>query len=154
MAKEDWLNNVLFESFLVHFRNMYDFFYPPGSAREDDILEGDWFDNPEQPWSPAPIDLLEKCKEKVHKKLAHLTYARLEDATNWEFARVAGEIKKLMAYFLEKAPEGNMDEGMLALKKQFRDSSSQPGVETNVSGGVAFSSRFSDEEIKKYIRPL
>ncbi len=80
IAAQDWLVNALLESFVIHFRALLDFFYPPANVKNDDVLAGDYFDDSEA-WEkirPQLSEALSRAKTRAHKEIAHLTYARLD----------------------------------------------------------------------------
>ena len=81
---------LVLEAFLVHTRNLIDFFHgDPTKARDDDMVAQDFLP-PSTDWPsicpPFPLDL-EDTRTAVHKLVAHLTYARVEYAREkWSWA--------------------------------------------------------------------
>lgn len=99
-------HNALLESFLIHSRSLIDFLYVKGQY-EDDLLAAHFFNNPVE-WEkirPVLPDFLKQTKERTHKKLAHLTFTRLEDKEGWEFIRIRKEIYKVFREFFKKVPD-------------------------------------------------
>ena len=109
IAAQDWLVNALLESFIIHFRALLDFFYPPVNAKKDDVLAGDYFDDSEA-WEkirPRLSEALSRAKTRAHKEIAHLTYGGApRDAGNegWAFIETANEMKNVMEIFLRDVP--------------------------------------------------
>jgi len=110
---QQWLANALLESFVIHFRALSDFFYPPENARPDDVLAVDYFDDP-MDWNvrlPPLSEALARGRIRAHKEIAHLTYARLlvtSESKPWEFAALTREISALMTLFRESAPPARL----------------------------------------------
>jgi hypothetical protein len=109
IAAQDWLVNALLESFVIHFRALLDFFYPPANVKNDDVLAGDYFDDSEA-WEkirPQLSEALSRAKTRAHKEIAHLTYARLDvtpEKKGWAFIELANEMKNVMEIFLRGVP--------------------------------------------------
>lgn len=102
-----WERNALLESFVVHVRTLIDFFYP-SIARDNDVLAIDFFQDPAvwRELTPALSDLLATCRERAHKEIAHLTYARLAISPkdkHWRVMEIYSEIRTLMNLFLTTA---------------------------------------------------
>lgn len=108
MSGQGWLTNALLESFVIHFRALLDFFYPPAGAKPDDVLSTDFFRDPSE-WEqarPALPEALRQGKLRAHKEIAHLTYARqavAPEAKAWAFMEIATEMEKLMRLFQKAA---------------------------------------------------
>jgi hypothetical protein len=102
--KQHWETNSLLESFVVHFRNLVDVFYPGANSKPDDVLASDFFDVPEQ-WDsirPPQSDVFGAARIRVHKEIAHLTYARLHvppQEKGWDIGRLVGEMDKVVSAF-------------------------------------------------------
>jgi hypothetical protein len=104
------LRNALLESFLIHYRNLYDFFYPDFPTRRrlpDDICAGDYLHNPKR-WRKHRPDTNEKQRqnrERVNALLAHLTLRRLKYRNrSWHDRKMAGIIEELLQEFLRELP--------------------------------------------------
>lgn len=115
IASGGWLVNALLESFVIHFRTLLDFFYPPDNSKPDDVLASDYFDNSED-WAkirPHLSDTLNRYKIRAHKEIAHLTYARLDvtpEIKGWAFLEIAREMEQLMDLFLKHIPKNRLEE--------------------------------------------
>jgi hypothetical protein len=85
--------NALLESFIIHVRVVIDFLYAI-KQRPDDVIAEDFFDAPEQ-WTdmrPTLSELLSQTKSRADKKLAHLSYERLNatpENNNWQVVQIA-----------------------------------------------------------------
>jgi len=114
IASQGWLSNALLESFVIHFRGLLDFFYPPATTKADDVLAEDYF-NEKSEWErlrPSPLpETLSVAKIRAHKEVAHLTYARLDvtpETKGWAFIDIAKEMQSLMNLFLQNAPKNRL----------------------------------------------
>lgn len=99
------LGDSILESFVLHFRVVFDFFYSD-SCRADDAIAYDFFDDPDE-WRRArgeASEELRNSKIKANKDLAHLTYARLGrsyEGKLWQVIIVVQELSLTMSKFLE-----------------------------------------------------
>jgi hypothetical protein len=94
------------EAFLVHYRNLIDFFYEkkgwPSDARAADYIEGSiaWKAN-RPPWVAAE-------RERCHKLLAHLTYDRVAYAASgsmtWDLEDKIDHLRAEWRAFLAALP--------------------------------------------------
>jgi hypothetical protein len=103
-------SDVFLESFVIHVRNLIDFFWPPESYKSDDVLAEDFFNEPAA-WlgvRPNPMpELLERSRVRAHKMVAHLTYPRIlltEEEPDWEVTKIALELEEIIRLFTEQAP--------------------------------------------------
>lgn len=104
ISERGWLTNALLESFVIHLRNLIDFFYPPASSKPDDVVAGDFFSSSEE-WEqlrPVMSAALTAARGRANKEISHLTYARLlvtPDAKPWAFLDLAQELGTVMNSF-------------------------------------------------------
>jgi hypothetical protein len=77
-AQDAWL-----EAFLIHVRNLIDFFIGPSRKGLDDIVAEDFFADPNTWARGVQRDGLDKVRARIGRKLAHLTYHRLVDRDGW-----------------------------------------------------------------------
>lgn len=107
------LNNALLESFLIHYRNLYDFFYPEFPSRKrlpHDVAASDYLPNPKQ-WRKRRPDLdrnrVVENRERVNCLLAHLTLRRLKYKNrSWPDRKMANTIEALIEEFVKELPRG------------------------------------------------
>ena len=108
-ATPQWLTNALLESFVIHFRSLSDVFYPGNNCKVDDVLAGDFFDDPTS-WDNLRPTLSEEfvtARGRVNKEIAHLTYARLsvlEEAKAWNITSLGEEMARVISAFSSAAP--------------------------------------------------
>ena len=106
MSTGGWLTNALLEAFVIHFRALVDFFYPPPQRKPDDVLATDFFVDPTE-WErmrPPLTDELKRGRARAHKEVAHLTYARQDvtpESKPWPFVEIANQMHALMEAFNE-----------------------------------------------------
>jgi hypothetical protein len=84
---------ALIESFAIHLRNLFDFFYNQ-SPRDTDVVAADYFDDPAA-WSERPSSVLIVARKRADKEVSHLTLQRKDAADpdkNWP----VGDYFKLM----------------------------------------------------------
>jgi hypothetical protein len=107
-VSDQWLVNALLESFVIHLRNLIDFFYIE-RPQNDDVIAADFFAKKDA-WEkirPAISNDLSKSRTRAHKEIAHLTYARLHvtPATKgWNFIKISTDITSIMKLFFHNAP--------------------------------------------------
>jgi hypothetical protein len=77
------LHNNVVEAFLIHARTLIDFFIGPSNYRNTDIVAWDFFDSPDAWRRGLQRDNLHRDRERIGRKLAHLTYGRLTDRDGW-----------------------------------------------------------------------
>ena len=94
------MKNLILEGFVVHFRNLYEFFYPPKKPRDDDVTAQDYIPS----WgSPIPPQLLKDAKKRAHKELAHLTTKRksgLNPDKHWDRTGLSVAMKPVIEDFI------------------------------------------------------
>ncbi|MCI0579176.1 MAG: hypothetical protein L0332_07055 [Chloroflexi bacterium] len=101
--------NALLDSFTIHVRSLLDFLYPPSNFRPDDVIANHFFDD-DTVWiqqRPAKSSFIQAVDRDVNKRVAHLTYARLNvdpQASDWNYSRIADEISQVLRVFLDLAP--------------------------------------------------
>jgi len=105
-----FLHNALITDFSVHTRNLLDFFYPT-IIHSDDLLAGDYFDNPTD-WGnlrPELTPTLVESRDKVNKQTAHLTEMRVtwsDDKRSWKWVQIYNDLGAVWNLFVAKvAPE-------------------------------------------------
>lgn len=100
--------NAMLETFLVHYRNLFDFFYAD-TRRElaHDVSAADYVPDPKQ-WKERRPRIGREAtgnRERVNAQLAHLTYRRLKyKQRNWSDRRMARQIEELLEAFVAQLP--------------------------------------------------
>ena len=100
--------NVLLDAFAIHTRNLFDFFYPKKSNRDDDMIVTDFPINLSK-FNRLKIkreDLLFVVK-KTDKQVAHLTYARnrySRKSKSWPFLDIGRKMYKNIYAFYDTLP--------------------------------------------------
>ena len=109
------LDNALLESFLIHFRALFDFFmkkprnYKDHEGFEDDISAEQYVDLDERgknPWHRIKGRLFKETKaggweKKLNKFLAHLTSSRREGKPGWPLDLLYAEVVIARKVFLD-----------------------------------------------------
>lgn len=98
-----FLNMALIESFIIHLRNIIDFFYI--HPKDDDIIAEFYYPNWENN-RPKKSELLRNSKIRANKELAHLTTLRkngIPKEKSWDIKRLRKEINGLFNEFFEGA---------------------------------------------------
>jgi len=98
-----YLHDALLESFVVHLRNLIDFFYRDGQG--NDVVAKDFFDKPSK-WSPRESKLLKNAHTRANKELSHLTAVRKNEGDPekpWDLAALYGEIDAVAMDFADRA---------------------------------------------------
>ena len=94
--------NAYLECFLIHARNLLDFFVKPQNSRTDDVLARHFFENDTQ-WQQKEDGIctfVKKERDTIHKTVAHLTYERINEKT-WDVRRIFNELESAKLMFLE-----------------------------------------------------
>lgn len=105
------INNALVESFAIHIRNLYEFFYNDvGDSKKDTILATHYLDDPRAyRQKRTPKEEISFVQKKANKEIAHLTYERTKiDAIDkrWPTSLLVEKLEKTISAFLDElAPE-------------------------------------------------
>lgn len=108
----EWLDletrNAQLESFVIHARNLLDFFYQ-GSRKKQDALARDYVSGQ---WSPLPMTpALKQVNPRAGSGLAHLSYDRLlvsEEAKAWDYWAIWIDLAKVIRSFVARAPTNRL----------------------------------------------
>ena len=95
---------ALIESFAIHFRNLFEFFYNQ-SPRDTDVVAADYFDNPAS-WSRKPSSVLVAARKRADKEVSHLTLQRKDagdPAKNWPVGAYFNEMRSTIQEFVATA---------------------------------------------------
>ncbi len=102
--------NAYLESFLLHLRNLIDFYYLSGEPK-DYILAEHYVGNVTQ-WGvdrPKMTPLLKDAQKRVNNFANHLTYKRLVWDKKWSFADISAHLEKLRSCFIRHLPPNRKD---------------------------------------------
>ncbi len=100
--------NAMLETFLIHYRNLLDFFYADKRrSLSHDVRAADFVaDYPR--WRerrPRMDKEATSNRERVNAQLAHLTYRRLKyEERHWSDRRMARQIEEILQIFIEQLP--------------------------------------------------
>lgn len=91
---------------LLHARSLYEFLVASKSARIDDMVRTAFAPD----WTPGPAQAVQRLKERqpvLHKHLAHLTWARVDDpeAPEWTFLEIAADTHAVTAAWARHVTE-------------------------------------------------
>jgi len=123
LPRNGWLYATVMESFLIHARNLNEFFFATDIAIErgrkrppykDDMIVEDFLGG--LTWTkPDEYRLSEKEVDLISKRLAHLTYSRRsgERYPPGFYRRIMTSLFGLAEAFLTVAPEANLDSRLL-----------------------------------------
>ncbi len=84
--------NAFTEGFLIHYRNLLDFLDSRGG--DDDIKASDFAPEFNSTLSP------EKYRDRINKRLAHLSRSRSQYSKHWEFTTMLVEIRDAWDEFI------------------------------------------------------
>lgn len=109
ISENIFCRNVFLESFVIHLRNILNFFYTPTKNRvKDDILAEDFLkDIKKFKKGITPFFLLSYTKTRIDKQLAHLTYhrSRYNKRTKpWQFGKLYSQLYQTIVAFYESLP--------------------------------------------------
>jgi hypothetical protein len=100
------MRSVLIESFVIHLRNLIDFFYTP-RAKEDDVIAADFCPR----WNETISNTLKIAKERANKELSHLTLGRkngLDPSKPWDVRALFQEVHDVATTFARKASSAKL----------------------------------------------
>jgi len=87
--------NAFTEAFLIHYRNLLDFLDSRGG--DDDIKASDFAPEFKSTLSP------EKYRDRINKRLAHLSRSRSKYSKEWEFTTMLVEIRDAWGEYIASA---------------------------------------------------
>lgn len=99
---------ILMESFLIHARNINEFFYGLDMARggkplyDDDVIVEYFFDA-QDPWAkPLANELPDDVRQHINQQLAHITYSRkVGRYGDWDFRGIQQRMCSLVDLFYQ-----------------------------------------------------
>jgi len=104
--------NAYIECFVIHLRNILNFFYTPSKNRiKDDILAEDFLNNIKNikiyKKKRTPFSQLSYTKTRIDKQLVHLTYHRNrynKRTKPWQFGKLHSQLYPTIVAFYEALP--------------------------------------------------
>ena len=99
--------NAMLESFLIHVRNLIDFFYIDTPSIDDDVLAVDYFSSPKD-WITKRgkfPQYLKDAKIKANKLLSHITLSRIKKYKGdkgWQVLKIKGKIDNILECFMKE----------------------------------------------------
>jgi hypothetical protein len=110
--EDDYMRDALVEAFVLHLRNLIDFFYPRPSAKPTDVIATNFMDNPGDWDIPTSISAaLQSARDRADKELNHLTQQRKDEGDptkTWDVHAVFTEIKGVAEKFVGKASRNKL----------------------------------------------
>ena len=97
------VSNGLIESFVIHFRNVMDFFYLE-RPHPTDVVASDFFAR--GGWQPTISASLKAAGVRADKEIAHLTTSRISGTPSgkgWDVTGLANELRPVMVQFVTTA---------------------------------------------------
>lgn len=97
------LNNALLEAFLLHTRNLIEFFFPE-RPRPTDVIAADFC--LQNAWEPTAPSLIEEWRFRANKEINHITSRRISGISRekaWNFYAITVELEILVNRFREVA---------------------------------------------------
>jgi hypothetical protein len=112
------LHDALLESFLLHARNLYEFFNPTQfiKGKEDSVIADDFLDVPN---SLGKADISSFDKDKANNLLTHISYSRAAeylDDEGWPYLKIQEEINTAMKIFVEKVDNSKIGDKLRSYK--------------------------------------
>jgi hypothetical protein len=95
------MHSILIESFVIHLRNLIDFFFTPRS-KDDDVVAADFCPG----WNESLSNTLKTAKERANKELSHLTLGRkagFDPGKPWKVVDLFQEVTDVAKRFAAQA---------------------------------------------------
>lgn len=95
------MRSALIESFVIHLRNLIDFFFTPRS-HDDDVIAADLCPG----WSESISPKLDEAKKRANKELNHLTLGRksgFDPSKPWDVGGLFDEVHSVAQRFAAQA---------------------------------------------------
>jgi len=102
----DVLHNATLESFVLHLRNLLDFFYS-APTHDTDVKAAMFYDTGQLPLDfPPKSAMLQEAHSRAHKEMSHITTERHWEGSpekEWKFHLLMMEIKPALEKFTQTA---------------------------------------------------
>ncbi len=124
--------NMALETFLLHARNLREFFYNDNKRYDTDARAWDFLEekNLWQKLRPAEMESMIEIRERAGKELAHLSYKRIYGTPpekSWNTGETLGDLLKVVGIFLEHLSPKYFGDRLQNLKQRVK---SQCSLET------------------------
>jgi hypothetical protein len=112
-----YLVNIILESFTIHLRNVITFLYPTDSKKPTDVCAYHFF-SPPNPGSwenicPVLSQSLENARKRAHKEIGHITTERItggsDPAKQWDRGELLSEVISILLIFCSNADSTKLD---------------------------------------------
>lgn len=103
-VQDQFEKNVLIESYAIHSRNLFDFFYTKRKIKDDMIANDFLLKKKEFKVKRVKKRILQNLTRKTNKQIAHLTYSRntYNSATKpWNVPKISDCMNKTILVFFE-----------------------------------------------------
>lgn len=97
-ARSQVMVNLTMETFLLHARNLRDFFATSGQP--EDVLASDFLGRPLR--VRMPLLRSAKIRRRLNKRIAHVSYSRSRLGRQWDVRTLATEIDEAMEAFVTR----------------------------------------------------
>lgn len=116
--------NMALETFLLHARNLREFFY--GEKQFQDDARAYQFFTDKECWKkirPGETDSIKEVTKRGNKELAHLTYKRISGTPpekGWDCRKIRSDFLEVVKVFLDKLPEKYSGKNLNDLKSEMK----------------------------------
>lgn len=130
------LANAVLESWVMHARNLIDFFY--GSKQQDDIVMLDFVGEIIGSFGfPEISEELSDARRRANKEMAHLTSTRIgisPDEKQWAFGLITNQIIDRMKAFINLVNDGELRAALKSILPKEIDQKFAVKAQLNTSG--------------------
>lgn len=107
--RAEWcVRTALLDSFLMHARNLHDFFLQ-APRRKGDVAARHLLPPEHADWHPTGLDSLSASIDLINKRFSHITYGRTDGDVSWYANGLREEIDSAFAQFIELLPESSRE---------------------------------------------
>jgi len=114
--------NMALETFLLHARNLREFFYGDRKKFPDDVRSSDLLDQWET-LRPKESMEIERIRDQAGEELAHLTYKRMHGTPpgkEWSYRKIFSEFLEVIRIFLKNLPEKYFNKNLIILMAEVK----------------------------------
>jgi hypothetical protein len=114
VLREHAIEMALIESFVIHLRNIVDFFYAD-RPQADDVIADDFFEDAGtwQELRPELASILDRARERANREIAHLTTKRIAGGPPnkaWDIEGLFERVRVLLKLFSTTASRERLGE--------------------------------------------